>query len=53
MIRVALMISLYEKYGWKGILSVVIWIPKGLDEVCSCKKIRWMITNNVNKKGNK
>lgn len=35
--------SLYEKYGWKEILSASEFRPVGLFEPVSCRKRRWMI----------
>lgn len=36
-------ISLIVKYGWNGILSVSEFMPDGLLEPVSCRKIRWTI----------
>lgn len=44
-------ISLVVKYGWNGILSILFFDPKGLDEPVSCKKIRWVITIILNING--
>lgn len=46
--------SLYEKYGWKEILSASEFSPRGLLEPVSCKKRRWIrvapaITNGKRK----
>lgn len=34
--------SLYEKYGWKEILSASELIPAGLFDPVSCRKSRWI-----------
>lgn len=44
--------SLIEKYGWNGILSILFFIPKGFDDPVSCRKIKWVkiITVKMNGK---
>lgn len=36
--------SLIEKYGWKGILSKFLLIPKGLFDPVSWRKTKWTTT---------
>ena len=43
--------SLIVKYGWNGILSVDDWIPNGLDDFSSWRKIKWITTSRQIKKG--
>lgn len=43
--------SLIEKYGWNGILSILFFIPKGFDDPVSCRKIKCVIIITVKIKG--
>ncbi len=43
--------SLYEKYGWKEILSASEFRPRGLLEPVSCRKRRWIIVAAAMTKG--
>jgi len=36
--------SLNEKYGWNGILSIFLLIPRGLFDPVWCKNNKWIIT---------
>lgn len=36
-------ISLNEKYGWNGILLVLLLIPRGLLDPVWCKNNKWII----------
>lgn len=44
--------SLIRKYGWNGILSLLVFNPIGLLEPVVCKKNKWIITNIEIIKGN-
>jgi len=35
-------VSLTEKYGWNGILSKFLLIPRGLLDPVSCRNRRWI-----------
>lgn len=45
--------SLNEKYGWNGILSVFLFNPKGLFDPVWCRNSRWIITIAATINGNK
>jgi hypothetical protein len=38
--------SFMRKYGWNGILSVLFCIPRGFDDLFSCRKTKCMMTSN-------
>lgn len=41
------------KYPWKGKRSILLLIPKGLVDPCTCKAIKCITTNAANINGNK
>lgn len=43
--------SFIEKYGWNGILSMFIGVPRGFDDPVLCKSVIWIITRIVKIKG--
>lgn len=45
--------SLKVKYGWKGVLSKLLFNPKGLEEPVAWRNKRWIIENAAIKNGNK
>lgn len=45
--------SLKVKYGWKGILSMSLFTPKGLFDPVWCKNSRWIRVAAATMKGNK
>lgn len=49
--RVYPSISLIEKYGWNGILSMFLFSPKGLFDPFWCKKTTWIRISAVRMKG--
>lgn len=43
--------SLILKYGWNGILSMFIEVPKGFEEPVSWRRVMWIITSKEIIKG--
>lgn len=50
-IKIAVIISLLEKNGWKGVLSILGFIPVGLLDPVSCREAKCKTTKNASKNG--